>query len=381
MSKWSSPFRLLILGSVVALALFLPLWWARNPAPVVQAAVAERAPLIIEVSTNGTVEPVDDFEARARVDARIIDIPDAGKVVRKGEEVVRLDVGVLPAELEAARSERLVSLEALRAARDALGRAQQNFATDEELYEGGALTENRYKESKALLREAEAKVESLELEAALRVASLDLRIAEFERKQEAAVVRAPFDGTVYKTAAKKGQMMQVGDPLLSIADLQRLRIRTNVDQVDLGKVEEGQPIRVFSNAHPSRVWNGKVTEIIPNIEIKQNRAIAEALAEVEPPVAGLVPGMNVDVDIVVAEADAVLQIPAAAVANDGRGPFVYRIEGDRVRVAFVQLGLTSITAAEIMTGLEVGDRIVRGPLTDLHDGMRIEIRENDGSES
>jgi HlyD family secretion protein len=90
--------------------------------------------------------------------------------------------------------------------------------------------------------------------------------------------------------------------------------------------------------------------------------------------------MNVDVDIVVAEADAVLQIPAVAVASDGRGPFVYKIEGDRVRVAFVQLGLTSITAAEITAGLEVGARIVRAPLTDLHDGMRIEIHENDGSE-
>jgi len=380
MSKWSSPSRLLIVGAVVALALLLPLWWARNPAPVVQAAVAERAPLVIEVSTNGTVEPIDDFEARARVDARIVDIPDAGKKVREGEEVVRLDVGVLPAELETARSERLASLESLRAARDALARAQQNFATDKELYDGRALTESRYKESKALLREAEAKAESLELEVPLRVASLDLRIAELERKQEAAVVRAPFDGTVYKTAAKEGQMMEVGDPLLWMADLDRLRIRTNVDQVDLGKVQEGQPIRVFSNAHPGRVWNGKVTEIIPHVEIKQNRAVAEALAGVEPPVAGLVPGMNVDVDVIVAQADSVLQVPAAAVASDGkRGPFVYKIDRDRIRVAPVKLGLTSITAVEIKGGLEAGDRVVRGPLTDLQDGMRIEIRENDGS--
>ena len=381
MSKWSSPSRLLILGSVIALGLLLPLWWARNPAPIVQAAQVRRGPLVIDVSTNGTVEPIDDVEVRARVDARVIEIPDAGKVVREGDEVIRLDVGTLPAELEAARSERLASVEALRAARDALTRARQNFTTDEELFQGGALTENRYRESKALLREAEAKAQSLGNEVPLQVASLDLRIAELERKQQAAIIRAPFDGTVYKTAAKKGQMVRVGDALLSMADLEHLRVRTNVDQVDLGKVEEGQRIRVLTNAHPDRVWTGKVTEVIPNIEIKQNRAIAEALAEVEPPLTGLVPGMTVDVDIVVAEADSVLQIPTEAISNNGKGPFVYKVEGDLVRITLVELGLTSVTAAEITSGLEVGDRVVRGPLIDLNDGMRVEARDGDGGES
>jgi RND family efflux transporter MFP subunit len=381
MSKWSSPSRLLIFGSVIVLGLLIPLWWARNPAPFVQAAEVRRGPLILDVSTNGTVEPIDDIELRARVDARVIEIPDSGKVVRQGEEVIRLDVGGIPAELEAARSERLASVEALRAARDALTRAQQNFATDEELFQGGALTANRYKESKSLRREAAAKAASLEREVPLRVASLDLRIAELERKHQAAVIRAPFDGTVYKTTAKKGQMVRVGDALLSMADLEHLRIRTNVDQVDLGKVEPGQRIRVLANAYPDRVWTGKVTEIIPNVEIKQNRAIAEALAQVDPPLAGLVPGMTVDVDIVVAEADSVLQIPAEAISNDGQGPFVYKVEGNLVRVTQVKLGLTSVTAAEITDGLEAGDQVVRGPLTDLQDGMRVETRETNGGES
>jgi RND family efflux transporter MFP subunit len=381
MSKWSSPSRLLIFGSVIALGLLIPLWWARNPAPVVQAVEARRGPLVIEVSTNGTVEPIDDIEVRAAVDARVVEIPDAGKIVRKGEEVVRLDIGAIPAELAAAKSEHLASLEALRAARDAVARSRQNFAVDEELFKGGALTTSRYKERKALLREVDAKAESLEHEVPLRVASLDLRIAELERKQEAAIIRAPFDGTVYKTAAKKGQKVNVGDALLSMADLVHLRIRANVDQVDLGKVEQGQRIRVLSNAHPGRVWGGKVTEVIPNIEIKQNRAIAEALAEVEPPVTGLVPGMTVDVDIVVAEADSVLQIPAEAISNDGKGPFVYKVEGNHVRVTLVQLGLTSVNAAEITAGLEAGDRVVRGPLTELSDGMRVDTRGINGGES
>jgi RND family efflux transporter MFP subunit len=166
-----------------------------------------------------------------------------------------------------------------------------------------------------------------------------------------------------------------------MADLEHLRVRTNVDQVDLGKVDRGQRIRVLSNAHPGRVWTGEVTELIPNVEIKQNRSIAEALAEIEPPVAGLVPGMTVDVDIIVAQSESVLQIPAEAISNDGKGPFVYKIEGNHVHATLVELGLTSVTTAEITAGLAAGDRVVRGPLTDLQDGMRVETRETDGGES
>ena len=53
-------------------------------------------------------------------------------------------------------------------------------------------------------------------------------------------MRAPFAGTIYKTQAKKGEMVRLGDPLLWLADLEHLRVRANVDQVDLGRVRPGQ---------------------------------------------------------------------------------------------------------------------------------------------
>ena len=52
-------------------------------------------------------------------------------------------------------------------------------------------------------------------------------------------MRAPFAGTIYKTQAKKGEMVRLGDPLLWLADLEHLRVRANVDQVDLGRVRAG----------------------------------------------------------------------------------------------------------------------------------------------
>ena len=101
MPKWLSAPRLLVLAAVLAVGLLAPVWWGRNPAPVVRVAEARRAALVVEVATNGKVEPVEDMEIRARFGGRILSIPDAGKKVRRGDEVLRIDAGPVSAELRA----------------------------------------------------------------------------------------------------------------------------------------------------------------------------------------------------------------------------------------------------------------------------------------
>jgi len=375
MSKWLSSWRLLVLGAVAAAGLLLvPLWWGRTPAPAVRIAEAQVAPLVVEVATNGKVEPVEDIEIRARFDGRILEIPDAGKQVRQGEEVLRLDAGPVSAALEAGRSERLAALESLRSARAEYARAQQLLATDEELFRKGALTRARFEERQSAAQEAEKRADFLEHDVPLRVASLDLRIADLEAQLEAAVINAPVTGSVYRTNAKRGKMVHVGDPIMWIADLERLRVRANVDQVDLGKVLANQVVRILSNAFPGRAWRGRVTDVVPHVKMKNNRAVSEALVVVEPPAEGLVPGMTVDVEIVVAEVQAALQVPAEAIFSNGSGQFVYRVDGGRVREASVQVGLASVSVAEVAKGLEAGDFVVLGPVQGLRDGMRVDAQ-------
>jgi RND family efflux transporter MFP subunit len=381
MDKWLSSRRLLLLGAVVAVGLLVPLWWGREPAPSVRIAEARVAPLVLEVATNGKVEPIEDIEIRARFDGRVLEIPDAGKRVRLGDEVLRLDAGPVSAALEAARSEQLAARESLRSARAERTRAQQLLATDEELFRKGALTRARFEERQAAAQEAAKHADFLEDDVPLRIGSLDLRISDLEAQIEAAIINAPVNGSVYRTNAKRGTMVHVGDPIMWIANLERLRVRANVDQVDLGKVVANQAVRILSNAFPGRSWRGRVTDVVPHVKMKDNRAVSEALVVVEPPAEGLVPGMTVDVEIVVAEAEAALQVPAEAIFNNGSGQFVYRVDGSRVREASVQVGLASVSAAEVETGLEAGDFVVLGPVQGLRDGMRVDAQRSGAPQS
>lgn len=371
------PKRILVAVVLVAAALAVPLWLARDPVAAVRVATAQRGPLVMKVATNGTLEPVEDFEVRARLDGRIVEIREAGDRVAAGAVLLRIDEAPTAAALQAARSQQLEAEESLRAARDQLARTERTFAVDERLRRERALAEDRFVESRAALDEARARVAFLEREVPLRVESLALRIRDLEDSLAGTIVTAPFAGTVYVATAEVGEVVRSGQPLLALADLGRLQVRTNVDQVDLGKVRPGNAIEVFSSAHADRVWAGRITSLVPRVEMRNNRAVAEAVAAIDAPADGLLPGMNVDVEVVVETAENVLQVPSEAIFAAGEGPFVYRVEGDRATAQPVTLGLSSFTAVEVARGVESGDVVVLGPATDVRDGRRIAARAGD----
>jgi HlyD family secretion protein len=346
-------------------------WCNRSPVQPVRVARVERGALDIVASTNGTIEPVDDTIVRARRDGRIVKIVAPGTRVERGAILLALDDGPVSAELAEAQSERLVLDETLRAARAELTRVSETAAVDEDLHRQGAITRARWAEARAARENAAARLAHLEAETPLRRAGLERRIEELQAQKAATVVPAPFAGTAYRTEHKAGATVTAGEPVLRIADLDRLRVRMNVDQVDLGRVQPGQLVTVSSNAYPGRAWRARVDEIVPFVAIKDSRAVADGLAPLEPPTDGLVPGMRVDVEVLVERIADALQVPAGAIFSDAGAAFVYRVARGRARVTPVRVGRTDTHLVEVVDGLSTDDVVVLGPAAGLGDGDRI----------
>ena len=152
--------RRMIAAAIVAVLALA--WFLRSPALPVEAAAVERGVLALRVTTNGKVEPVQEAEVRARLDGRIVEIPEPGTSVSEGDVILRIDAGPVSSELAKAQSERLAALESMRAARSKLRRQRQITATDDRLFEEGAIAKERHAESRAALREAQARVAYLE---------------------------------------------------------------------------------------------------------------------------------------------------------------------------------------------------------------------------
>ena len=353
-------------------------WFTRSPIPEVDVALATQNTLVVRVNTNGVIEPIEKSELRARIRGRIIHVPEAGARMAAGELLLQIADAEVSSELARTESVLLSAQESLADARRALDRARRRAETDAQLHAKGGLTPERQRETQADLESAEARVAFLTRDLPFRIAAFETRIQDLESQLEAATLHAAAAGTVYQTLVKVGEMVAVGDLVLRFADLDRLRVRANIDQVDLGAVALGQSVRISSNAYPGREWSARVSALIPNIVKKEARLVAESLANIEPPSAGLIPGMTVDVEILVDSDPQVLQIPSGALFSDIGGPYVLTLANDRLRAVRVEVGRRAAGRVEIVSGLEEGDRVVVGPLQGLAEGSRAKRRRGNG---
>ena len=140
-------------------------------------------------------------------------------------------------------------------------------------------------------------------------------------------VKAPMAGTITQLIVEEGEIITSGrsafsrgEAIMRIADLDQMIVRTQINQVEIGKIEEGQRAEITVDSYPGRVFPGRVSEISPSATRRgpQNQSSVITF-EVDIEVIGsppeLLPGMSADVDIIVFEESDVLQLPIPSVLS------------------------------------------------------------------
>src|SRR6202034_2111924 len=108
---------------------------------------------------------------------------------------------------------------------------------------------------------------------------------------------APLDGTLYSLPIHAGDFVKAGDLLAEIADLHHVRVRAFIDEPDLGQIDVNQPVEIFWDAQPGRVWTGR-SEILPKqVVTRGTRSVGELLCSVSNEKLDLLPNITVDVRI------------------------------------------------------------------------------------
>ena len=140
-------------------------------------------------------------------------------------------------------------------------------------------------------------------------------------------VRAPMAGTITRIIVEEGEIITSGrsafsrgEAIMRIADLNQMIVRTQINQVEIGKIELGQRAEITVDSYPGRVFPGKVSEISPSATPRgpQNQSSVitfEVDVEVTGSPSELLPGMSADVDIIVFEGPDVLQLPISTVLS------------------------------------------------------------------
>lgn len=377
---------------ILAAALVLASVWRRDdPVPIRTATVAQTSIRSV-ISTNGKIEPVNNFEAHAPVATSVRRVlVKEGDFVKKGQLLLVLDdvdvraqaaraqtqIKAAQADLSAVErggsQEEVLNLEAqLVKARTDRESAQRSLDALKRLEQQGAASAGEVLEAENGLARADAQLTLLQQKQTKRyskpeVARVEAQKAEAQATYDAAQevvaksnVRAPADGIVYSLPAKQGGFVGAGDLLLQVADLRTVLVRAFVDEPDVGRLAPGAPIEITWDAIPGRVWRARVSMVPSTVRLRGSRNVGETTCIVDNKDLKLLPNVNVGVTIVTAAHDNVLVVPREAVRMDDTRPYVLQVVGHQLKRRDVETTLSNLTQVEVTRGLSAHDVLAIG---------------------
>jgi HlyD family secretion protein len=162
-------------------------------------------------------------------------------------------------------------------------------------------------------------------------------------------------GTIYGREVRSGSYVNAGDLIGNVGLLDVLRVKVYVDEPELGRVAEGQPVTITWDALPGRQWHGRVDKKPVSIQPLGSRQVGEVICSIENEGHALIPGTNVNAEIRTAVAENALVIPKEALRHDAQGDFVLALKGDLLERRAVKRGIASITQVQIVEGLAEND--------------------------
>ncbi len=394
----------------LALLLFVPalllLWWAASKRDSVQSvrfAKVTRQTIQSTIPTNGKVEPVEWAIARA-VSGGVVDaiLIQRGQEVAAGQTLVTIDSIDAKAALDSAsariqqlktelgvqalggRAADLAEIENnLKAARLQLDIATRNLNSVQRLVANQAATKLEVSAAEDSVAKAQIQVESLEARRRTLVSSADRTITESKLKEAEATadlarhrlaidaIKAPIAGTVYQFELKPGAYLSPGDVVATVGRLNQVRVRVYVDEPELGRVEPGNPVVITWEGRPDQKWQGQVDRLPTQIVPLGTRQVGEVLCLIDNPHNELLPGTNINAEIISKVANSTLSIPKQALHYENRGKGVYKFVGDHLVWQEVKVGVSDVANVQVLSGLSEGDQVAMPGEGEIKEGVQV----------
>jgi Cu(I)/Ag(I) efflux system membrane fusion protein len=170
-------------------------------------------------------------------------------------------------------------------------------------------------------------------------------------------VISPIGGVVAELGAREGMTVMSGAPLFRINGLGTVWVNAEVRETQASEVRVGNPVEARAPALPGKVFKGKVSAILP--EVNPATRTLKARVELANPGGELKPGMFATVNLTPAARKEALLVPTEAVIQTGKRTVVVVAQGDgKFAPVDVEIGIETGGQTEIRKGLEAGQRVV-----------------------
>lgn len=324
----------IVLALGCAVLLGAGVWWLR--ARTVETAYPLRGPAVDAVYATGTVEPEVMFPVAPKAPGRLMQLlADEGEDVAPGQPLAQLEDADLKANL--------AELQARET------NAQATLARVRTLLASTAASQKDYDNARA-----------------------DVAVATQARKAAQAQLDymrlvSPVSATVVSRDGEEGELIAANQAVFWLAGPGPLRITTQVDEEDIPRVAVGQEVLLRADAFPGQMFKGSVASITPKgDDVARSFRVRIHLAEGTP----LRIGMTVEANIILAQRQDALLVPAASVVSNS----VWLVKGGKLQHQPITVGVVGTSLTEVRAGVDAQSQVVAKPQKWFEPGGRVRAR-------
>lgn len=334
-----------------------------------ETAKVSRGTIANMVTATGTVEPITQVEVGTQVSGIINKIyADYNSIVKKGQVIAELDKTTLESELKSKQAD-------LESSRTEYEYQTKNYTRSKILHEKKLVSDTDYESATYQYEKAKSAYEKNQAD-----------LVKVQTNLGYAIIYSPIDGVVLSRAVEEGQTVAASfstPTLFKIAnDLTKMQVVADVDEADIGQVEEGQRVTFTVDAFPNDVFEGEVMQVRLEATTTSNVVTYEVVINAPNPELKLKPGLTANITIYTLEEKNILTLPSkalryvpnagvlgediqvAAIPENEQGAGIKRSvwvkEGQVLREKPVTVGITNGAIVEVKGGLTEGEEVITG---------------------
>ncbi len=354
------------------------------------------------ILASGTLAYREQVQLRSEVIGQVtkLHVKEADHV-KKGDPVITLEPKTYQAQVEQAEARVRIQQIAIERQRLLIKTLADRFERQKSMFSQKLIDEDSYEALESELALSKVDLRSLQESLAQSRAALD-QADELLSKTR---IKSPIDGLVIQVDIKEGETVIAGTmnipgaTMMVIADPSETLTEVQVDEADIAQVREGQQADIYSAAYPDTPLSGTIQSIATTARQTPGQASLSFLVKIlldEQDTMVIRPGMSVRADIYTQSSEETLAVPVQAVLYDedvdeedrdkekAEQTYVFVMEDGKAVRRDIEIGISSDSDQEIISGLKQGELVISGPfrvLRNMNDGDEVEEEEDSDEDS
>lgn len=305
------------------------------------------------ISNVGTLEATNKVELKSEASGRIDKIlVKEGALLKKGDVILKID----PERIQNSMEKLNLNFQKAQLNYNV---AKRNYENAQKLAQYGKISDNQLEDLKNQYEMNKISVDEIKLS-----------VRDLNKELRNTVITSPINGVLVTLPVSEGEIvvaatggMSNGTAIGTIADLSDLEAVTDIGEVDYPKIKMGMTAELSMASNPERITKGKVNFISMSAKKESNSMVSNFTIRiaVDSLLEGMVPGVNMNVDLVLLEKKNVLGVPYSMVSREiKKKKMIYKVTiADDQKIRKIEVGMTDYKYYEVISGLKEGERVMK----------------------